>query len=52
MVAGLSFQPGTIGRQYRMTLVRRRGWVAAMWMDRVVIRLRAIGSMRSSVIPE
>jgi hypothetical protein len=51
MVSGWSFQPGTIGRQYTMTLVRALA-AHAVAIEVVVIALLAIGSTRGSAMPE
>ena len=51
MVAGWSFQPGTIGRQYSTTPVRCLR-AQAVRIEVTVMRLLAMGSIRGSVIPE
>jgi len=51
MVAGSSFQPGTIGRQYKITFVRIPVSQAVASEVRVT-ELLAMGSTLGSVMPE
>jgi len=48
MVAGRSFQPGTMGRQYSTTPVRCLR-AQAVWMEVTVIWLLAMGSRFNSL---